>query len=34
VAEDAELAPRAANGRAPDVFTPGGWVPMREYGDE
>ncbi len=27
----AEEAPRAANGRAPDVFVPGGWVPMREY---
>ncbi|MEW9856799.1 GMC family oxidoreductase [Novosphingobium sp. M1R2S20] len=24
-------APRATNGRAPDVFLPGGWVPMREY---
>ena len=24
-------APRAGGGRAPDVFTPGGWVPMREY---
>jgi choline dehydrogenase-like flavoprotein len=22
---------RAAHGRAPDVFRPGGWVPMREY---
>lgn len=27
----ADLAPRAANHRAPDVFVPGGWVPMREY---
>ena len=26
-------APRALNGRAPDVFTPGGWVPMRGYLD-
>jgi choline dehydrogenase-like flavoprotein len=26
--------PRAANGRAPDVFRPGGWVPMREYRDD
>ena len=26
--------PRAANGRAPDVFRPGGWIPMREYGDD
>ena len=23
--------PRATGGRAPDVFRPGGWVPMREY---
>ena len=23
--------PRATHGRAPDVFHPGGWVPMREY---
>ncbi len=23
--------PRAKAGRAPDVFTPGGWTPMREY---
>ncbi len=23
--------PRAANGRAPDVMVPGGWLPMREY---
>ena len=26
--------PRALNGKAPDVFTRGGWVPMREYGEE
>lgn len=26
--------PRAANGQAPDVFRKGGWVPMREYGDD
>ena len=26
--------PRAANGRAPDVFRPGGWLPMREYRDD
>ncbi len=25
--------PRAMNGRAPDVFTPGGWTPMREYAE-
>jgi choline dehydrogenase-like flavoprotein len=28
---DAADAPRACGGRAPDVFRPGGWVPMREY---
>jgi choline dehydrogenase-like flavoprotein len=27
-------APRAIDGRAPDVFRTGGWVPMREYADE
>lgn len=32
--EDAQTVPRARNGQAPDVFTPGGWVPMREYGEE
>jgi len=26
--------PRARDGRAPDVFERGGWVPMREFGDE
>ena len=26
-------APRAAGGRAPDVFRPGAWVPMRQYRD-
>ena len=26
-------APRARNGRAPDVFEPGGWTTMREYDD-
>ncbi|MGN6375930.1 MAG: GMC family oxidoreductase [Sphingomonas sp.] len=30
---DAETTPRATAGRAPDVFTPGGWVPMREYAE-
>lgn len=34
--DDARDAPRAIGGRAPDVFRPGGWVPMREHaeGDE
>ena len=26
--------PRAADGRAPDVFTVGGWVPMRQFDDD
>ena len=30
---EAQEAPRATNGRAPDVFVPGGWVPMREHRD-
>lgn len=30
---DATEAPRARGGRAPDVFVPGGWVPMREHGE-
>ena len=30
-AGDEERAPRALGGRAPDVFRPGGWVPMREF---
>ena len=34
MAADAQLAPRAIAGRAPDVFTPGGWVPMRDYGED
>src|SRR5581483_9958052 len=29
-----ETSPRAVNGRAPDVFRPGGWVSMREYRDD
>jgi choline dehydrogenase-like flavoprotein len=31
VLDDAMHSPRGKNGRAPDVFTIGGWVPMREY---
>jgi hypothetical protein len=26
--------PRAADGRAPNVFRPGEWIPMRGFGDE
>ena len=25
--------PRATSGRAPDVFKPGAWVPMRQFDD-
>ncbi|MGH8227450.1 MAG: GMC family oxidoreductase [Steroidobacteraceae bacterium] len=32
--DDPRGAPRAAHGRAPDVFQQGGWVPMREYGND
>ncbi len=31
---DASAAPRAAHGRAPDVFRPGAWVPMRCHADD
>ena len=35
VSDDARASCRAASdGRAPDVFRPGGWVPMREYPDD
>jgi choline dehydrogenase-like flavoprotein len=33
VSADPFTAPRATHGRAPDVFKPGGWVPMRQYGE-
>lgn len=29
-----ETRPRACDGRAPDVFRPGAWVPMRAYADD
>ena len=32
--ELSEPAPRALNNRAPDVFRPGGWTPMRTYSDD
>jgi choline dehydrogenase-like flavoprotein len=32
--EDPMLSPRAIDGRAPDVFRPGAWVPMQCHGDE
>jgi choline dehydrogenase-like flavoprotein len=31
VRDDALHTPRGKNGHAPDVFTVGGWMPMREY---
>jgi choline dehydrogenase-like flavoprotein len=31
VSADAQHEPRGKNGRAPDVFRIGGWIPMREY---
>lgn len=31
MATDPQQSPRATDGRAPDVMTPDGWVPMREY---
>jgi len=33
VLDDPQTIPRGKNGRAPDVFRIGGWVPMREYAD-
>jgi choline dehydrogenase-like flavoprotein len=34
VSADARAAPRASGSRAPDVFHSGGWVPMRQYGED
>ena len=34
MSDDPQTTPRAAKGRAPDVFKPGGWVPMREYSED
>ena len=33
MSSDPFAAPRAKNGRAPDVFAPGAWRPMREYAE-
>ena len=33
MSDDALTTPRGKDGRAPDVFRPGAWVPMRQYGD-
>jgi choline dehydrogenase-like flavoprotein len=32
--DDPEVTPRATDGRAPDVFRKGGWIPMRQYEDD
>lgn len=34
MSDDPRQAPRATGGRAPDVFRPGGWVPMRQYHED
>ena len=34
MSDDPQTVPRAAHGRAPDVFRRGGWVPMREYAED
>jgi choline dehydrogenase-like flavoprotein len=34
MADDPLATPRAICGRAPDVFRPGAWVPMREYSND
>jgi choline dehydrogenase-like flavoprotein len=34
MADEALHVPQAVNGRAPDVFEPGGWMPMRQYDDD
>ncbi|MFC0201124.1 GMC family oxidoreductase [Paracoccus rhizosphaerae] len=34
MSDDPMQTPRATKGRAPDVFMPGGWVPMREYRED
>src|SRR5579872_3384200 len=33
VLDDPLIQPRALNGRAPDVFRIGGWLPMREFSE-
>jgi choline dehydrogenase-like flavoprotein len=33
VSDDPQLVPRGKDGRAPDVLSPGGWMPMREYAE-
>ena len=33
MSSDAFSRPRATDGRAPDVFAEGGWIPMKQHGD-
>ena len=33
MSDDAERAPRGKDGRAPDVFRIGGWIPMQQFDD-
>ncbi len=34
MSDDPQAKPRAINGRAPDVFRPGGWLKMRSYSED
>ena len=34
MSDDPLISPRATAGRAPDVFEPGGWIPMRQHRDD
>ncbi len=34
MSDDPLESPRGLNGRAPDVFRPGAWMPMREFADD
>ena len=34
MSDDPRRTPRATQGRAPDVFAPGGWIPMRQYRED
>ncbi|HEX6843365.1 MAG TPA: GMC family oxidoreductase [Stellaceae bacterium] len=34
MSDDPMRVPRARHGRAPDVFRPGGWVPMQQYRED
>jgi len=34
IVDDPQRVPRGRNGRAPDPFRIGAWVPMREFGED